>query len=185
MNRQKMKLVVPAAALVALVAAGVWYETRRGDEEAPGTISGNGTVEATEVDVAARISGRLVSVVPREGEVVRAGQELAVLEASELEAQVAQARGNLAAAEAALADLAAGSRAEEIRRFKAQAQAAKDALAQAQARLDLLRAGTRAEQLEQARAAVRQAEAAFADADREAGRVGTLAEQGAVPGRDA
>ncbi len=184
MNRQKAKIALPALAVAALVAAAVWYETGRRNGQTPGTIAGNGTVEATEVDLAARISGRLLAVGPREGEAVKKGQEVAVLEAAELEALVAQARGNLAAAEAAFADLAAGSRAEEVRRLKALAQSARDAFAQAQARLDLVRAGTRVEQLEQVRAAVRQAQAAFDDAEREARRVDGLAAQGAVPGRD-
>lgn len=184
MNRRQARIVAAALGLAAVVAAGIWYEIDGRNGEAAGTISGNGTIEATEVDLAARISGRLLAVVPREGQTVRRGQEVAVLEAAELEAQAAQARGYLAAAEAALADLAAGSRTEEIRRLRAQAQGAQDALAQAQARLDLLRAGTRTEQLEQVRAAVRQAQAAFDDAEREAQRAGTLAAQGALPGRD-
>lgn len=184
MNRQMLKVAIPALALAALAAAGIWYEAGRNDGEAPGTIAGNGTVEATEVDLAARISGRLLSVGPREGEAVRRGQEVATLEVAELEAQVAQARGNLASVAAALADLAAGTRPEEVRRLEAQAQGAQDTLAQAQARLDLLRAGTRPEQLEQIRAAARQAQVAFDDAEREAKRVEGLAARGAVPGRD-
>jgi HlyD family secretion protein len=184
MNRQKAKVALPALAVAALAAVGIWHWSGSRDGEAPGTIAGNGTVEATEVDLAARVAGRLVSVGPREGDAVKKGQEVAVLDAAELGAQVEQARGNLAAAEAALADLAAGSRAEEVRRLRAQAQGAADALAQAQARLELLKAGTRREQLEQARAAARQARVAFEDAEREAGRVGGLAAQGAVPGRD-
>jgi len=184
MNWQRARVVLAALGVLALVAAGIWYETSRRNGPAAGTIAGNGTVEATEVDLAARISGRLLTVGPREGERVVKGQEVALLEAAELEAQVAQARGSLASAEAALADLVAGTRAEEIRRLRAQTQAAKDALAQAEARRDLVKAGTRTEQLEQARAAVRQAQAAFDDAEREARRVEGLAAQGAVPGRE-
>jgi HlyD family secretion protein len=184
MNRKQARVVLPVLGVAALVAAGVWYEVSRRSGDAPGTLSGNGTIEATEVELASRISGRLVTVVPREGDAVQPGQEIAVLEATELEAQVARERGNVAAAEAALADLAAGSRTEEVARLRAQAQAAKDGLAQAQARLALLKAGTRVEQLEQARASVRQAQAAYDDAEREAKRVETLAAQGAVPGRD-
>ena len=104
MNRRRAKAVLPALGAVALVAAGVWYELGRRNGESPDTIAGNGTVEATEVDLSARISGRLLTVAPREGETVRKGQEVALLEAAEVEAQVARERGNLAAAEAALAD---------------------------------------------------------------------------------
>jgi HlyD family secretion protein len=182
-NARRARIALPALA-AALVAGGIWYWSGTRTTEAPGTIAGNGTVEATEVDLAARVSGRLVTVGPREGDAVKAGQEVAVLDAAELGAQVEQAHGNLAAAEAALADLVAGSRSEEVRRLRAQAQGAADALAQATARLDLLKAGTRPEQLEQVRATARQARVAFDDAEREARRVEALAAQGAVPGRD-
>jgi multidrug resistance efflux pump len=183
MGKPGPKIAIPAL-LLALGAAGIWYESGRRNHQAAGTLSGNGTVEATEVDVGSRISGRLLTVVPREGEAVRRGQEVATLEAAELEAQVAQARGNLAAAEAAFADLGAGTRAEEIRFLRAQVQAARDVQAQAQARLDLVRAGARPETLEQLRAAVRQAQAAADDAQRDFERTGQLAGQGMVARRD-
>jgi multidrug resistance efflux pump len=182
-SRPNPKIAIPAL-LILLGAAGIWYEAGRRNHQAAGTLSGNGTVEATEVDIGSRISGRLLTVVPREGEAVRRGQEVATLETAELEAQVAQARGNLAAAEAGAAELGAGTRIEEIRVLKAQVQSARDVQAQAQARLDLVRAGTRPEILEQLRAAVRQAVAAADDAQRDLERVGRLAEQGMVARRD-
>lgn len=184
MNRTRARAVVPGLGLALLAAAGVWYWAGGRDGQETGTIAGNGTIEATEIDIAARISGRLLAVGAREGEAVLQGQEVAVLESGELEAQADQARGNLAVAEAALAELAAGSRAEEVRRLRAQVQGAKGGFAQAQARLDLLRAGTRVEQVGQVRAAVSQAQVAFDDVEREAKRVEGLAAQGAVPGRD-
>jgi HlyD family secretion protein len=178
-------MVVAMSALAfALVVTGIWYAAQRRNHQEPGTIAGNGTIEATEVELGSRISGRLLTVGPREGEAVTRGQEVAALEATELEAQVVQARGNLGAAVAAFAEAAAGTRAEEIRRLKAQLQAARDAHDQARARLDLVRAGARPEQIEQARAAVRQAEAAFEDARRDFERTDRLAAQGAVAGRD-
>jgi HlyD family secretion protein len=184
MSRPGRKVVMVSALALALAGTGIWYEAQRRNHQEPGTLAGNGTVEATEVELGARISGRLLTVGPREGEAVTRGQEVAALEAAELEAQVVQARGNLAAAEAAFAEAAAGTRAEEIRRLKAQLQAARDAHDQASARLDLVRAGARPEQIEQARAAVRQSEAAYEDARRDFERTDRLAAQGAVAGRD-
>jgi len=131
MSRPSGKVVAAAVLALALAGTGIWYEARRRNHQEPGTIAGNGTVEATEVELGARISGRLLTVGPREGEAVHRGQEVATLEAAELEAQVAQARGGLAAAEATFAEAAAGTRAEEIRRLKAQLQAARDAHDQA------------------------------------------------------
>ena len=184
MSTPNPKVLVPVLLALVIGAAGIWYEAGRRNHQPPGTISGNGTIEATEVEVGARISGRLLTVVPREGEAVRRGQELASLEAAELEAQLAQARGNLASAEATFAEVGAGTRAEEIRRLKAQVQSARDAQAQAQARLDLLRAGARPELLAQVRAAVQQARVALNDAQQDFERTVRLAGEGAVAGRD-
>ena len=184
MSTPNPKVLVPVLLALVIGAAGIWYEAGRRNHRTPGTISGNGTIEATEVEVGARISGRLLTVVPREGEAVRRGQELASLEAAELEAQLAQARGNLASAEATFAEVGAGTRAEEIRRLKAQVQSARDAQAQAQARLDLLRAGARPELLAQVRAAVQQARVALNDAQQDFERTVRLAGEGAVAGRD-
>jgi multidrug resistance efflux pump len=184
MNTPKLKIVVPVVLVLALGAAAIWYESGRRNHQAPGTLAGNGTIEATEVEVGSRIAGRLLTVAPREGEAVRRGQEIATLESTELEAQLAQARGNLAAAEATFAEVGAGTRAEELRRLKAQVQAARDAQAQAQARLELLRAGTRPEQLAQVKAAAQQAQVAFDDAQRDFERTGKLVAEGAVAGRD-
>lgn len=184
MSAPNPKIAVPVLLALAIGAAGIWHVAGRRNNLVPGTLAGNGTIEATEVEVGARISGRLLTVVPREGDAVHRGQELASLEATELEAQVAQARGNLAAAEAAFAEVRAGTRSEEIRRLKAQVRAARDAQGQAQARLDLLRAGARPEQLAQVRATVQQASVALDDAQRDFERTGRLAGAGAVAGRE-
>ncbi|UCV02679.1 HlyD family secretion protein [Dechloromonas denitrificans] len=64
-----------------------------------GLASGNGRLEAIEVDVATKIAGRLSELVPREGDMVEAGAVVARLDADDLraqlratEAQVEQAR---------------------------------------------------------------------------------------------
>jgi HlyD family secretion protein len=54
--------------------------------------SGNGRLEATEVDVTAKFAGRLADVTVREGDDVTAGQVLARLDVRELEAELRQAQ---------------------------------------------------------------------------------------------
>jgi HlyD family secretion protein len=56
-----------------------------------GFAQGNGRIEATEVDVATKLPGRLLEVRAREGDRVEAGQVLAVLDTASLEAQRRQA----------------------------------------------------------------------------------------------
>ncbi|MCD6375198.1 MAG: biotin/lipoyl-binding protein, partial [Caldisericaceae bacterium] len=51
-----------------------------------------GMVETTEIDLAAKIPGRVDSLLVKEGQLVQKGQLLATLESKEIDAKVAQAR---------------------------------------------------------------------------------------------
>ncbi len=182
-----MKKRIRFLALVAVLAVAgtfIWRGMLNRNGNTPGTIAGNGIVEATEVEVSSRIAGRLLSLDAREGDRVTTGQLIAVLDGGDVAGQVEAARGNLAAAEALYAELKAGSRAEEVRRLQAQLEAARNSVQQAQARRDLVRSGSRRELLDQLRAAVSQAQVSLADAETELARVEKLEQQGAVPGRD-
>lgn len=96
----------------------------------PGIVA-NGTVEVREIDVSPLAAGRVVEVRVDEGEVVEAGDTLVVLTAPTLDADLDAAAARLAAAEALLRDLEAGSRPQEI-------EAARAELASAEARADQL-----------------------------------------------
>lgn len=159
MRAKKLRYVVPVFAAVVVLGLVLWQVLGTRDDMPPRTLFGNGVIEATEVEVSAKVSGNIVSLEVREGDSVREGQVIAALDREELEGQVEQAEGALRAAQAALAELRAGTRSEEIRKARAQYEAAQSALHQAQARLDLVRAGPRKEQIEQLRAADKQAQA--------------------------
>jgi HlyD family secretion protein len=73
-------------------AGGGWYWwQQQHDALPPGIASGNGRIEAEQVDVATRISGRVEAVLVEEGAMVRAGQVLARMDTRELEAMLRQA----------------------------------------------------------------------------------------------
>jgi HlyD family secretion protein len=57
--------------------------------------SGNGRLEATELDVATKLAGRLVAVAAREGDNVSAGQPLARIDADDLNAALREAAAQL------------------------------------------------------------------------------------------
>jgi len=176
-SRARSVLVVVVVLIVA--AAIVWRA--RGQSPAPsGELYGNGIIETTEVDISAKVAGKITSLRVDEGDPVRPNDILAQLDSDELAAQVQQAEAVLASARANLAELLAGTRPEDIRRAQAQYQAATQAQQQAQAHYDLVKAGPRAEEIAQLRAAVRQAEVALADAERELVRLQGLENQGAV-----
>lgn len=69
----------------------------------PAFLSGNGRIEATEIDVATKTPGRVQEVLVREGDLVHAGQILARMQVQTLEAQHAEAVARLHQAEAAVA----------------------------------------------------------------------------------
>lgn len=64
-----------------------------------GFISGNGRIEATEIDVATKLSGRLDQLLVREGDFVTAGQPLARMQLDTLNAQRDEAEANRQQAE--------------------------------------------------------------------------------------
>jgi HlyD family secretion protein len=65
----------------------------------PGFAVGNGRIEATEVDVATKLPGRIDEVLVREGDRVEAGQPVARLDTGTLDAQLRQAQAEQRRAE--------------------------------------------------------------------------------------
>ena len=86
------KWIFPAAsvAVVAIIAGLLWY-TLRPEGLGDGFASGNGRIEATDVDAASKLPGRIASIEVEEGEFVEAGQVIARMDNQVLEAQLAQA----------------------------------------------------------------------------------------------
>lgn len=157
--KRRLRLVIPVLLVIALIGFVLWRLFGPHETGLPNTITGNGVMEATEVDVSAKVAGKVLSLRAREGDSVVAGQLLATLDSGELRGQVEQSAGNLAATEAVYADTVAGTRPEELRRLQAQYEAAQDALTQATAQRDLIKAGTRTEVIAQLRANYNQAQA--------------------------
>jgi len=83
---------------VALVAIGVGYFAwqRLKPQSLPhGIASGNGRIEAVEIDIAAKIAGRIKDILVNEGDFVRAGQTLANMDTQVLTAQRKEAEAQL------------------------------------------------------------------------------------------
>ncbi len=88
MNKMKVTLVVLA---VLGVFAMLTWQYLQPPETPPGIASGNGRLEATQVDITTKFPGRLSSIEVREGDNVSADQVLAVMDVRELEAELRQA----------------------------------------------------------------------------------------------
>ena len=86
------KTLVPVAVIaIAAVAWWAWTNHNR-DDLSEGFVKGNGRLEATEVDVATRMPGRILDVLVREGDFVTTGQPVARMQLDSLEAQRAEAQ---------------------------------------------------------------------------------------------
>lgn len=83
-----------------------------------------GLMDATEIDVASKVPGRIQSVHVREGDRVRPGQLLVRIESHEIEAKLAQANAAIGAAQAKLRIAQAGARPQERRAASKQLRAA-------------------------------------------------------------
>ena len=85
------------AGVTGIVLAGaalfIWQSLPKGLPD--GFSSGNGRIEATEIDIATKIAGRVEAIMVDEGDFVSAGQILAKLDTGVLEAQLREAQARL------------------------------------------------------------------------------------------
>ncbi|MEP0898852.1 efflux RND transporter periplasmic adaptor subunit [Leptolyngbya boryana FACHB-1624] len=84
------------------------------------------------VNVSPKTAGILKQLLVKEGDAVQQGQVLAYMDNSNLQGQLRQAQGNLAAAEANLQRVSAGNREQDTNQAKAKLQDAQFALRQAE-----------------------------------------------------
>ena len=155
----KAPAFVLAVVVVSIIALSVWYLVR------PQPLLLQGEVDATRLDIAARVDGRVAEIPVVRGQNVAAGDVLVRIDNPETVAKLEQARAARVVAQAQLANVAAGTRPEVIAARKAgheRAQAASTLAQQTYDRLEkLLEKGfaTR-QQLDQATDALRESQKA-------------------------
>ena len=138
MKRRTVIAAVFAAVFVLGMGYSLWNYAANRD-----SFIISGVIEADDIHVGSRLGGRVLKVVAREGETVKAGEPLVLLEPYALNASLAEAEANLRQMEAKYALLNAGYRAEEVEQAEAAAK-------QAQAELDHLISAPRRQELDQA-----------------------------------
>ena len=138
------KSLILACVLIGAVLLGTGYALWN-MVGSKGSIVISGIVEADDIHVGSKIGGRVLKVVARKGQTVKAGEVLVLLEPRELDASLAEAQAAMRQAQAKLALLTAGYREEEIEQAEA-------AMKQSQAELSQLVAGPRQQEIDQARA---------------------------------
>lgn len=119
------RIIIGGVVLSSIGAFAIYHTTFAADRGGDAIIA-SGTVEATQAELGFQVSGRLEQLSVREGDQVTAGGRLAKLEQSELIAEREVARAQVAAAQAGLSELLAGSRREEIAHARAVLSVATD-----------------------------------------------------------
>jgi HlyD family secretion protein len=113
--RRRPWLAAALLALVLLSAAGgsAYWWTLHQNGLPPGFASGNGRIEADEIDIATKFAGRVAEVLADEGDLVKAGQVVARMDARDLESAQRKAEAQALQAQEAL-DEASANVAQQI-----------------------------------------------------------------------
>lgn len=169
MNITLKNRLIPIVVVVAALAAGFYaWKSLRATGPGPGFASGNGRIEATEIDVATKLGGRVQDILVNEGDFVTAGQTLAHMQVQTLQAQHDEARARQQQSVSAISSAQA-----QVAVRESEKQAALALVAQRQSELDaaqrrlvrsetLSREGASSEQeLDDDRARVRSVQAAM------------------------
>jgi len=167
--RKLVRGLVAAAILIAL-AVVAWIELKPsgyGD----GFVSGNGRIEATEINVATKLGGRVARILVDEGDFVDTGDVLAEMDTTTLQAQLQQAQAQSRQAENAIQTAQALVSQRESEHATAEAlllqrQAESNAAQKRYDRIKVLvqRNAMSRQQLDDAEAALQSAQAAVASA---------------------
>lgn len=152
------KRIVPIVVL-ALIALGGYYLYSINrlpfvTNSAAQSNSVSGFIEGHDVNLVAEIGGRIASISVDEGDKVTAGEPLAILDHTLLDAQIGQAQAAVSTAQAQLKQLTNGAQASDL-------AAAQAAVGAAQQNYNKLLAGPTASDLAAAQAAVRAAQQSY------------------------
>src|SRR5688572_13515800 len=165
--------LMPLLVVVALAAAAWWFLSDRGDAGATGyrteavergeirtAISATGTLSATAtVDVGTQVSGTLASVEVDFNDTVKAGQVIARLDPSTLQARLDQAAATLASSQASLGEAQATAKNAEADYARKSELAARQLIARTDADLSLAVRDQARARIASAQAQIRQQQA--------------------------
>lgn len=129
-GKKRMVIGAVLAVAIAVIAAAAWY-VMKPSGPGDGFVSGNGRIEATEIDISAKLGGRVNDIMANEGDFVKAGQLLAQMQVYVLDAQRDEARAHLQQAITAIASAEA-----QVAARKSDMAAAQAMVAQSKSELD-------------------------------------------------
>ncbi|CAH1649973.1 MULTISPECIES: HlyD family efflux transporter periplasmic adaptor subunit [unclassified Chelatococcus] len=131
MTWSKRPWLFAVLAVIVIGAAYYGWQKLTGSDLPVGIASGNGRIEAVEIDISTKTPGRIREILVDEGDLVTAGQVLARMDTDQLEAQRRQAEAQLRRAEISI-DTARSL----VTQREAERTAAEAVVAQREAELD-------------------------------------------------
>ncbi len=173
-----MKAFAIGLTILAALGGAIYWLWGHEDELPEGLIQASGRIEGDQITIAADVSGRIVELTAREGDLVEADQVLAHLDDRAVRARVAQAEKALAAADAT------------VRRAEAEHAVGDATLDAGEKSLDVLRQEVPLQvemadaELERARAEYSTAEASEQKSRRDFERIANLHQRDAVTDED-
>jgi HlyD family secretion protein len=107
--------LVACAALGAVYFAWQWRQAERGEANEGQAITAFGNVDIRQVDLGFRVEGRLQQLFFEEGDFVKAGELMAILDSEPFEEEIALQKAELSSAQSEFERLQAGFRTQEIK----------------------------------------------------------------------
>ncbi|OAT39246.1 HlyD family secretion protein [Proteus myxofaciens] len=108
-NPKKNRFFVYGVIIIVVIVAGLFWWKSQATTLPDGFAQSNGRIEATEIDISTKSPGRIDSILAQEGDFVKAGEILAIMDTRtlkeqlhEVQAQLEQAKSNVVTAESAL-----------------------------------------------------------------------------------
>lgn len=108
MKNKVINAILGVFIILVILGVSLWYMS------APSINYLQGQVEATQINVASKIPGRIDQILVKEGDVVETDQLLAVISTPEIDAQLAQVESVKTAAEAVDEKVDKGARSQEV-----------------------------------------------------------------------
>lgn len=102
---QNIKKIALLAVVAAIVGTAVWYFALRTPAVDPNVIKLSGRIEGDDAAVSAKVAGRIREISVREGDQVKAGQVIAVIDDEQVKAREEQERSLVQQAEARVASV--------------------------------------------------------------------------------
>jgi HlyD family secretion protein len=174
---KKIARIIPVLVIILVAGFLAWWFFIRQPPIPQNVIAVSGRIEGDDASVAAKTSGRIREITVREGDQVKAGQVLAVLDDDQAQARTEQAQSAVQQAEARL-------QRSQQQIAVLQAQLEQNRLSVGQARVDAQgRVSQAAAQVAAAEAQLAQAQAAYTQARYDEEKFTRLAKAGDVPER--